>query len=194
MYQRKSPELFLRQKGNQQKRSNNAQMFVIQTLSAEPCRRSLVAQQKLALLGPKHWLYTAHAHTWFLSKDVRILRFGSELQWSQKVVSGYSFPPTKVHMSRESTVSNEKDKTALFLLHCLCLQLCCTTHDDVERSKYFYLLLLPLLLSLYRKVVDYISLVHLYCLQSTTFRLKRCLLGFHRRCLWPFWDQHYRPW
>ena len=35
MYQGKSPELFLRQKGNQQKRSNNAQMFIIQTLSSQ---------------------------------------------------------------------------------------------------------------------------------------------------------------
>ena len=82
--------------------------FVIPT-----CRRSLVAQQELSMLGPKT-LYSAHAHTWFLSKDVRILRFGSDLQWSQKVVSGYSFSPTKVHMFRESTVSNEKDKTAFY--------------------------------------------------------------------------------
>ena len=110
----KALNCFYVNKINQQKRSNNAQMFIIQTLSAEPCRRSLVAQQELALLGPKHWLYTAHAHTWFLSKDVRILRFGSELQWSQKGVSGYSFSPTKVHMFRESTVSNEKDKTAFY--------------------------------------------------------------------------------
>ena len=92
-------------------------MFIIQTLSSQLVGGALLLSKNSACWDQNIALYSCtrlmHTHD-SCPKDVRILRFGSDLQWSQKGVSGYSFSPTKVHMFRESTVSNEKDKTAFY--------------------------------------------------------------------------------